>query len=358
MFHGPGEALTIEEFPLPKLRDGEALVRVSLCTICGSDLHTFTGRRSTPCPTILGHEIIGRIADLPPGEPLTDLRGRVLTVGDRVTWTVAASCGECFFCGSGFPQKCDELFKYGHERIAPGHALCGGMAEFCHLSAGTGILVVPDHLSDEAACPVSCATATVAAAVDSVPPLSDGIVLIQGAGMLGLTAAAMARSLEAAHVVVADIDPRRLERAGEFGATDTVDASAGAGELSRAIGELSADRGADVIFELSGSVAAIESGLDCLRIGGTYLWAGAVTPSAPLALAPERLVRNLWTLRGVHNYTHRDLDAALSFLSERGAEFPFESLVEDVYPLCEAQAALERAGACGALRLGLRVESE
>jgi hypothetical protein len=59
----------------------------------------------------------------------------------------------------------------------------------------------------------------------------------------------------------------------------------------------------------------------------------------------------------VHNYTHRDLDAALSFLSEHGAESPFEDLVEGIYPLAEAQDALERAGAQGPLRLALRMET-
>lgn len=349
--------MTLEEFPLPELRAGEALVQVSLCTICGSDLHTYSGRRSAPCPTILGHEIIGRIAALPPGEQLMDLRGRALSIGDRVTWTIAASCGECFSCGEGLTQKCEELFKYGHERIAPGHALSGGMAEHCHLSAGTGILTVPDHLSDEVACPVNCATATVAAAVRCVPALTDRIVLIQGAGMLGLTAAAMARSLGAARIIVSDVQSGRLARATAFGATDTIDAALGAQELAREVRDLSAGRGADVIFELSGSPAAIEAGFDCLRIGGTYLWAGTVTPSPPMHLTPERLVRNLWTVRGVHNYTHRDLDVALSFLSEQGADHPFEDLVEGIYPLAEAQDALERAGAQGPLRLALRMET-
>ena len=358
VFHGPGEAITIEEFPLPELRSGEALVRVSLCTICGSDLHTFTGRRTTPCPTILGHEIIGRIAALGPDQPLVDLRGRILSVGDRVTWTIAASCGDCFYCGEGLTQKCRDLFKYGHERIAPGHALSGGMAEYCHLSQGTGILAVPDLLSDKIACPVNCATATVAAAVRSAPPIEDRVILIQGAGMLGLTAAAMAGSLGAARVVVSDPDAERLARAAAFAATDTVDASSGGEELKKVVGDLTDGRGADTIFEFCGAPAALEAGLDCLRIGGSYLWAGSVAPSTPLALAPERVVRNLWTISGVHNYTHRDLDSALSFLCEHGADHPFEELVEGVYPLSAAQTALERAGAEGSLRLGLRMEAE
>jgi alcohol dehydrogenase len=158
VFCGPGQPLELRRFGLPRLAEGEVTVRVTCCTLCGSDVHTVEGRRATPLPTVLGHEIVGRVAQLPPGREVCDHEGTPLAIGDRVTWTVAASCGVCFFCREGLPQKCERLFKYGHQAISERHPLSGGLAEFCHLAAGTAIFRLPPELSDTVACPANCAT--------------------------------------------------------------------------------------------------------------------------------------------------------------------------------------------------------
>jgi alcohol dehydrogenase len=98
VFDGPGRPLRLVLFPRPALGPGEALVRVRLCTLCGSDLHTFFGRRTEPTPAVLGHEMVGEVEELGPGEALVDLDGESLRIGDRVVWSVAISCGRCFFC--------------------------------------------------------------------------------------------------------------------------------------------------------------------------------------------------------------------------------------------------------------------
>src|SRR5579872_55741 len=210
VFTGAGERLELREFGLPELTAGEALARVTCCTLCGSDLHTYHGHRTTPVPTILGHEILGVIAALGPGDTPLDLEGRELEIGDRVTWSIAASCGGCFYCERELPQKCEQLFKYGHERITPAHPLSGGLAEFCHLARGTPVLRVPEALPDLVVCPVNCATATVAAAMRAAGGGRERAVLVQGAGMLGLTACAMASSQGAREIVASDVDPQRL----------------------------------------------------------------------------------------------------------------------------------------------------
>ena len=92
VFDGPGRKLNCATFARPKLAPGECLVRVLGTTLCGSDLHSYEGRRLTPVPTILGHEILGEIEELPT-EPPTAIGGRPLAVGDRVVWGLAASCG-------------------------------------------------------------------------------------------------------------------------------------------------------------------------------------------------------------------------------------------------------------------------
>ena len=156
VFTGAGEPLELTELPVPAtLRDGEALVRVTCCTLCGSDLHSYSGDREVLTPTILGHEILGTIEAVGGRTPLA--------IGQRVTWSIAASCGECYFCRNDLPQKCERLFKYGHEQMSEEHPLSGGLATHCHLAPGTTVVEIPSGLPDEVACPANCATATVAA---------------------------------------------------------------------------------------------------------------------------------------------------------------------------------------------------
>jgi putative phosphonate catabolism associated alcohol dehydrogenase len=350
VFAGPEVPLRLEEFESRSPRGREVLVRVRCCTLCGSDLHTWTGRRSTPLPTILGHEILGQIADLGPEAPSADLSGRPLRVGDRITWTVAASCGACFFCEHDLPQKCEHLFKYGHEAIVPDHPLSGGLAEFCLLAPGTGIVRLPDDLPDLIACPASCATATVVAALRNVGGVRDRTVLIQGAGMLGLTACALSRADGARKVLCCDVDASRAQRALDFGAHEAI--SANAGDLEASVQRATMGRGVDVALELSGAPAAIEAGLLLLRIGGRYALVGSVFPTRPVALLPEMVVRRQLTLCGVHNYLPTDLVAAVDFLAAWHRHHPFAELVEQTFSLAEAARAFERAGA-GAVRVAV-----
>ena len=87
VFRAPGQPLTLDEFPLPRLETGECLVQIRCATICGSDLHSYYGRRPSPVPSVLGHEMVGLVAGLGPGG-VRDFRGRPLAIGDRVTWSM------------------------------------------------------------------------------------------------------------------------------------------------------------------------------------------------------------------------------------------------------------------------------
>jgi putative phosphonate catabolism associated alcohol dehydrogenase len=354
MFHGTGRALELRRCSLPAPAEGETLVRVACCTICGSDVHSYEGRRSTPCPTILGHEILGRVERLPPGPPVCDYHGQPLRIGDRVTWSVAVHCGDCFFCRHGLPQKCLRLFKYGHQGVTDGHAFNGGLAEYCHLKRGTAILRVPEELPDVVACPANCATATCAAALRYAGNCADSVVLVQGAGALGLTMAAMCAWAGAREVIVSDRMPQRLQAALQFGATNAVLVEEGNQELSEWILNTTDGRGADVAFDMTGNPAAMESGIDLLRVGGRYVWVGAVFPSRPIAISPEIIVRKLLNIQGVHNYTPDDLQAALEFLRQTHRRFPFANMVSQVCRLEEADGLFIKAAQVGVLRTAVQ----
>lgn len=353
VFHEPGRALELRPFALPRLGEGEVLVRVSCCTLCGSDVHSFEGRRSTPCPTVLGHEILGRVAAMGPGAAACDDEEAPLAVGDRITWSVAAACGDCFFCTAGLPQKCERLFKYGHERISERHPFSGGLGEYCHLAAGTAVFRVPPELPDAVACPANCATATTAAAMRYAGPCAGRVVLVQGAGMLGLTAAAMAAAGGASEVIVCDRLIERLRRAWSFGATQTACVDEGDATLRRIVVERTSGRGVDIAVDMCGAPAAMETGMKLLRIGGRYVWVGAVFPERPLSISAETVVRRLLSIQGVHNYVPEDLAGALEFLREHHQRFPFEALVSQTFGLEDADAAFARASQEDVLRVAV-----
>ena len=354
LFAGPSQPLTIQEFPLPRLGEGETLIRVTCCTLCGSDLHTYQGHRSTPTPTILGHEILGWIEALGPGDPVLDYAGRPVQIGDRVTWSVAASCGCCFFCERDLPQKCEQLFKYGHQQLTVEHSLSGGLANHCHLAAGSSLIRLPDELSDEVACPVNCATATVAAALRVAGDCRDAVILIQGAGMLGLTACAMAHSRGAREVIACDLDPHRLELARRFGATRCVQIADDASELRETVQQLTLGRGADWAIEVCGAASAVETGLPLLRIGGRYVLVGAVFPGPPFSAAAEMIVSRLLTIQGIHNYAPRDLADAVEFLVRYQHRYPFSELVADTFALDHAENAFQYAIGSRSLRVAVK----
>ncbi len=339
MFRAAGEPLTLEQFPIPALAAGELLVRVRCATICGSDLHSCFGRRPSPTPGILGHEMVGEIAGIGPGGGL-DYRGTPLQLADRVTWSMVWSCGQCFYCRHGLRPKCDRLMKFGHEKLIPGRALTGGMAEYCHLPPGTAIFRVPSNVPDSVACPANCATATVVAVFRHAGPVTGEVVIIHGAGMLGLTACAMAATAGAAHVVVIEPDPGRRQRALRFGADVALDSAQPPATIVEHVLELSSGRGADAALEFAGYPESVELGVQLLRPGGRFVIAGATFPTPPVQLSAEHIVRRMLRLTGVYNYSPEDLENALAFLSGAVDRYPFQELVEANYPLREVNAAI------------------
>ncbi len=350
VFDGPGKPFRFECVARPKLGPEEALVRVSLCTVCGSDLHTFAGRRAQPMPSVLGHEPVGVIEEVN-GE-IRDVAGEPVRVGDRVVWAVTVSCGRCFFCTHGLPQKCESLRKYGHEVATAVRGPLGGLSTHCHLLAGTAVVKVPAGLPDAVAAPAGCATATVMAAYrvwraglvlasrERERPESPSVVAVLGLGMLGLTACAVAAA--AGHAVIAcDVSDSRLSLARQFGASHTTKPT----ELIELVKSLTERRGADLVLELSGSADAAKLSLDVLRIGGTAVWIGAVSPIGTVPVNPEAIVRRCLTVTGVHNYAPQDLAAAVAFLAANHTRFPFANLVAQTFLLEEADTAFRIAEA-------------
>ena len=342
IFGSAGRPLNVACAAVESPRGGEVLVRTAYCTLCRSDLHTHAGRRTEPTPSVLGHEVVGRIEAFGPDAPRCDGAGAPAAVGDRVTGAVAVGCGACYICQTAdLPQKCARPYKYGHRRAGDDRPSGGGLADFVTLVPGTFWLRVPDELPDAVAAPANCATATAAALLRYAGPVAGQTVLVLGAGVLGVTVCAMARAAGAAAVAVSDPVADCRTRALRFGATHAF--SADAAEVTAGVRGLTDGRGADVVVELAGAAGAVRTGLALARAGGTVLLAGTVAPVGAIDLDPEDVVRRMLTIRGVHNYHPRDLSAALAFLAGPGRGYPWASLVAAEYPLEEAERAFAAA---------------
>ena len=350
----PHEAVAV---PSVVLAPGDALVEVELATICGSDVHTTRGDRTAPAPLVLGHEQVGRVVALGPGAVAVD--GAPLAVGQRVVWSLTVSCGRCATCRRDLPQKCESVRKYGHERLVTGWELSGGFATHVHVRSGTAIVPVADDLPAELLAPVSCGTATAVAALDAasaIAPLDGAVVLVTGAGLIGLTATALATDA-GARVVVVDPDPARRRLAVRFGAVATVDPTAAPDSDDGLATAFSVARGAPLVaVEASGSPHAVASALAELGVGGVAVLVGSVFPAPAVPLDAESVVRRLVTVRGVHNYAPRHLVDAVRFVEERHAAWPLDGLVGEKVALRDLDAGIAAAAAGGSVRVGVRPE--
>lgn len=343
VFYASNTPLRMERVAIPDLKPGEILVQNEYATLCRSDLNTICGKRTEPCPTILGHEVIGRIVKMGEGAPSTDLLGQPLAVGSRISWAIFSSDPASPLALKGIPQKGSGLVKYGHERITESSGLHGGLSQYIILRANTPIAALSEGLHPGVGAIINCAVATVAGAFRLAGDVHGRSLLVSGAGMLGMIACAMGKTLGADPVTAMDTQPERLALARDFGADATTLPGVEVAPLY------------EVVIELSGVAAAMENTLGLLTTGGVAVWVGATYPERNVQLAAEKIVRNLLTIRGLHNYNLDDFAAAVRFMENHCHDFPFESMIYDGFTLDTVNEAFAYGLSANPFRVGIRI---
>src|SRR5256714_8638063 len=153
VYEAPNTPFIIKTYPLRAAKAGEVLVKVTMSTICRSDIHSYEGRRSNPCPGILGHEIIGVIEELG-AEIEKDMRGDPLKVGDRITWSEYFFHGDCYYREvHDMPQKCHGVRKYGHDLAEQDPHFLGGVGGYFFIPPRASVFQLPGELCDEGGTP-------------------------------------------------------------------------------------------------------------------------------------------------------------------------------------------------------------
>jgi len=351
VYEAPNEPFKIREYQVRDVNPGEVLARITMATICRSDIHSYQGHRPNPCPGILGHEIIGIVEQI--GSDINnDMRGDPLRVGDRVTWTEYFHQGESYQRDiKNMPQKSPGLRKYGHDLVEEDPHFLGGFADYCYIMPGTGILKLPDELSDEEATPLNCGVATMISVVEAAGIEMGDSVVVQGLGLLGLYGCAIAKARGARRVIGLDAVPARLQMAKSFGADETLDVtSMDEDELVSNVHRLCPPDGADVVLEVCGLATVVPTGIHMLRTGGTYVIAGLVNPNDSFRVDGNELLKKLITLKGVHNYHPRHLIQALDFVMANRTRFPFKDMVDSKFSLDELDEAFAKASERSVLR--------
>jgi threonine dehydrogenase-like Zn-dependent dehydrogenase len=335
--------LVLKNFELPPLEPGAALVRTEMAGICGTDVHLWKGELKINLPVILGHETVGRIEQLGPGLE-RDWNGKPLAVGDRITWTSTHSCGKCFYCAEKKqPTRCPHRRAYGigypcDERP---HFL-GGYAEFHYLRPGSNLFQIPEDLSTVSVIGAGCALITAIHGVERTGIDWQDIVVVQGAGPVGISALAVAKSAGASRVIVLGAPKARLEMARRFGAAHVIDIDEVKSSEARinAVRDLTHGYGADVVLECVGHPSAVVEGMEMCRDGGKYLVLGHYCDAGPVQWNPHVVTRKQLQVFGSWSSEPRHLKAALEFLRTHREQFPFETMVTHRFPLERANEAL------------------
>jgi len=338
------EPLVLREVEIPQLQPGQILIELEASGVCGSDVHMWQGKDPrTPLPIILGHEGIGRVAEMTTEARAVD--GREVRVGDRVIWNRGVSCGRCYACSILHePSLCSSRWVYGIHRPADQPPYLNGCySSHLILQPGTDLFLVPESIDPAVLVAASCSGSTAAHIFQYVRVEVGDVVAIYGPGPLGAFCATFARSKGAREVVM--VGPaqsrRRMEICRALGATQTLVLEESDIQSRReAIEELSDGRGADLVIEAAGHPMATVEALEMACIGGHVSLVGYGDPGGEVLIKPfEHIGRKNLHLQGIWVSDTRHMRWALELIYRHPESFA--QLVTHRLPLEEANQGME-----------------
>jgi threonine dehydrogenase-like Zn-dependent dehydrogenase len=279
VFVRPG-VIELQERPVPEVGPGEALVRITTTTICGTDVHILKGEYPVRSGLVVGHEPVGVVAKIGPG-----VQG--YEVGQRVIVGAITPCGQCFSCLDGHGAQCGAHGSGGHPHAMGGwrfgNTIDGCQAEYLRVPfAQANLTPVPDDLSDEQVLMCPDIMSTGFSGAESGRIRIGDTVAVFAQGPIGLCATAGARLMGATRIIVVDGLPERLEVARRMGADEVVDFRET--DPVAAIMDLTGGRGVDVAIEALGLQSTFESALRVVRPGGTVSSLGVYSKNLTVPL--------------------------------------------------------------------------
>jgi threonine dehydrogenase-like Zn-dependent dehydrogenase len=330
---GTLERRTLE---VPDPGPDEVLVEVELNGVCGTDVHMFGGGMDLGFPVLPGHEFAGRAVEV--GENVeTDSAGNAVAEGDAVTVVPGYNNAEDWYTRNlpTRPLACTDRSVYGFRPVEEYPAVHGGMSEYVLVEEPAYFYRLPDGLPTELGAlvePMSVATHAVERAYrPGVPGAREGLgpgqtVAVQGAGPIGQLTIAAADHVGAGTVVAVDMVDARLDLAGAFGATDTVDIEGlDDGEIADAVAERTPGGvGPDVVVEAVGHPTAFAQAIDIVRDAGTVVEVGHYADAGTVEVNPTDIVQKELDIHGSLAYPPTQFETGLATVAD--ADKPFADL--------------------------------
>jgi L-iditol 2-dehydrogenase len=326
LFYGSKEDMRVEAVDVPHVDEGDILIRVSACGICGSDARSyFNGiEERYKLPIILGHEltaVIERIGGSVEG----------FSPGDRVVVAPIYGCGKCEFCISGRENLCEKVVVFGC-------TYDGGYAEYMLIPSGgvqRGVLVkIGDGVSDLGGTmiePFSCCLH----GLRRVRIQPGDSVLVFGAGPIGIAHMMLAKKLGAGRVAILDLVESRLKEALGFGADITINLNDKNWE--KEVRDFTGKNGADVVITAAPSVVAITDGLRVIKNDGRVLIFGGLPHGSVLSFDPNIIHYREVTITGSIDATIDDFKRA----AEMAPSLKLERFITHTFALDEVKKGME-----------------
>ena len=276
------EDMQIRDVDMPRLQNGEVMLKVHSVGICGTDLKIYMNQFPCNAPVILGHEFSGTIIQCAPDV-------KEFHVGQRVIAEQHFdACGICEFCLTGKRQWCKS-------KRSPGYMCDGAFAEYIAVSK-TLIHVIPENITMEQATVIEPMGIAAFAVYDSIKVQPEETVVILGSGPIALLAVQIVRAAGAGKIVVTGLDideQKRFALARKYGADETVNVQRM--DIKECINEWTDGVGVDVVMDFSGAPQAILDGLDLLKKGGRFCAVGMphediTLPWKDLVLSAKRII--------------------------------------------------------------------
>ena len=326
VIHAPHD-LRIEPVAVPELGPGEVRIAIEAGGICGSDLHYYHhggfGTVRIKEPMVLGHEIAGVVAEA--GAGVEHVRR-----GQRVAVDPSRPCGACRYCQEGTPRHCLDMRFLGSAMRFP--HVQGGFRQMLVVAAAQAVPIAEGMSMAEAA--MAEPLAVCLHAVRQAGPLLGRRVLVTGCGPIGILTVMAAHLAGATEIVATDLSAFTLGFAERAGATTTLDIAA----KPDALAAFTRDKGYfDVMFEASGSAAALRGAFDALRPGAVIVQVGI---GGEVALPMNVLVAKEFQLRGTFRF---DQEFRLAVDLMGSGRIDVKPLVTETLPIARADAAFKLA---------------
>jgi len=328
----PG-GLIMADVPIPAITDNQVLVKIKKTAVCGTDIHIYNwdawAQKTIKTPQIIGHEFVGDVVEV--GKQVRNIK-----VGQLVSGEGHIVCGSCRHCITGHPHLCRQTVGIGVNMdgvFSEYAAIPADNIWICDRSISEDVLSVQDPLGN------AVHTAL------SFNVLGED-VLITGAGPIGLMSVPIIKRAGARHVVVTDINPKRLEMAKELGATAVVDVSKE--KLSDIMKTLPGmQEGFDVGLEMSGSSSAFTDMTNAMANGGKIAVLGILPSETPVDW--NKFIFNSLTMKGIYGRQMYDTWYRMTALLQAGLEAEVAKVITHRFNYQDFQEAFElmRSGECG-----------